>query len=192
MLRPKITRLAQLATLAGTLVLAACGTTTVDSSGLSSADRGAAQTALSALDGSNIPLLVLAISGDVQEAPVACRLHLVTHQPRTFKVYMFWIPWLAGEDYTWLNMTLSEDRSHDRFHLGSAHPVLPGGQLSANGRSIVPGTVDTNLLSKYGRQQLKKNHEVLVAHAGDVFTQPGSGCQVLRNGDLRLLPNAAT
>jgi hypothetical protein len=191
-LPPKFTRLAQLATLAGTLVLAACGTTTVDSNGFTPTDRTAAQSALSTLNGSNIPLLVLAISGDVQEAPAACRLHLVTHQPRTFEVYMFWIPWLAGEDYTWLNMSLSEDRSHDRFHFGSAHPVLPGGQLAANGRSIVPGTVDTNLLSKYGRQQLKKNHAVLVAHAGDVFAEPGSGCQVLRNGDLRLLPNATS
>ena len=28
-----------------------------------------------------------------------------------------------------------------------------------------------------------------MAHAGDVFTKPEAQCQVLKNGDLRLLPD---
>ncbi len=176
--------------LAGTAALAACGGTSIDSDGLSSADRGAAQSAMSALHGSNIPLQLLAISENVQDAPAACRIHLVSRQPRKFEVYLFWIPWLAGEDYTWLNMTLGADRSADEFQLGSAHPVLPGGQLSSNGRSVVPWSVDTTLLSRYGPEQARKSHQVLVAHAGDAFAKPTARCQVLMNGDLKLLPPA--
>jgi hypothetical protein len=188
----RVARAVPLAALAGTLVLAvaACGGGGVDSGGLSSADRSAAQAALNALHGSNIPLQVVAISQNVQEAPTACRVHLVSEQPRTFHVYLFWTPWLAGEDYTWLTMTLAEKRSDDQFHLGSAHPVLPGGQLSANGRSVVPWTVDTTLLSRYGPAQARKTHRILVANAGDVFSKPSARCQVLTSGDLKLLPAA--
>lgn len=179
-----------MAAIAGMLVLAttACGGARVDSGGLSSGDRSAAQAALNALHGSNIPLQLVAISQNVQEAPAACRVHLVSEQPRTFRVYLFWVPWLAGEDYTWLTMTLAEKRSDDQFHLGSAHPVLPGGQLSANGRSVVPWTVDTTLLSRYGPAQVRKTHQVLVANAGDAFSRPTVRCEVLMNGDLKLLP----
>lgn len=147
---------------------------------------------MSALDGSNIPALVLEISGDVQEVPAACRVHMTSDNSHSFGVYLFWVPWLAGEDYTWLNMTLAKDRSNDRFHYGSAHPVLPGGQLSANGRSVVSWSVDTTLLSQYGPQQAHKNHAELVAHAGNAFDNPGAGCEVLANGDLRLAPEGAS
>jgi hypothetical protein len=178
-----------LAALGGALALAtaACGGTGVDSGGLSSADRSAAQAAMSALHGSNIPVQVVAISENVQEPPAACRVHVISRQPRRFLVYLFWTPWLAGEDYTWLTMTLTDHRADDRFHLGSAHPVLPSGQLSANGRSIVPWTVDTTLLSQYGPVQARKTHRVLLANAGSAFSKPTSRCEVLMNGDLKLL-----
>lgn len=173
------------------LAAAACGGEAVDSGGLSSGDRSAAQAAMNALHGSNIPLQLVAISQNVQEAPAACRVHVASEQPRTFHVYLFWTPWLAGEDYTWLTMTLTEKRSDDRFHLGSAHPVLPGGQLSANARSVVPWSVDTTLLSRYGPAQARKTHRLLVANAGDTLSKPTARCQVLMNGDLKLLPAAA-
>ncbi len=115
----------------------------------------------------------------------------MSSNPETFKVYVFWIPYLGGEDYTWLNMTITKDSSRDTFHLGAAHPVLPSGQLSANGRSVVPFTIDTTLLSRYGPQQARKSHELLVAHAGNAFSNPGARCQVLMSGDLRLLPSSA-
>ncbi len=86
----RLIRAVPLAAIAGMLVLAtaACGGARVDSGGLSSGDRGAAQAALDALHGSNIPLQLVAISQSVQEAPAACRVHLVSEQPRTFHVYL--------------------------------------------------------------------------------------------------------
>jgi hypothetical protein len=56
---------------------------------------------------------------------------------------------------------------------------------------IAPELADFDTpLSKYGPAQDKKNQEVLMAHAGNVFEKPTSKCQVLMNGYLRLLPNA--
>ncbi len=191
-MHPHTVKAACAATAVGIALLAGCGATAQpDPGGLSAADRGAAQVAMDALHGSNIPLQLLAISEGVQETPAACRVHLVSSHPETFKVYVFWIPYLGGEDYTWLNMTITEDRTRDTFSLGDAHPVLPSGQLSANGRSVVPFTVDTTLLSRYGPQQARKSHQLLLAHAGNAFSKPGASCQVLMNGDLRLLPNPA-
>jgi hypothetical protein len=187
----RMTRALPLAAVAGTLLLAvaACGGQGgVDSGGLSSGDRSAVQAALNGLHGSNIPLQLVAISQNVQEPPSACRVHVTSEKPRMFHVYLFWTPWLAGEDYTWLTMTLAGKPSDDHFHLGSAHPVLPGGQLSANGRSVVPWTVDTTLLSRYGPGQIRKTHQVMLANAGDTFSKPTASCEVLTNGDLRLLP----
>ena len=67
--------------------------------------------------------------------------------------------------------------------------LLPGGRLSADGRSINPLSIDTTLLSRYGAKQARKSQQSLVAHGGDVFTKPSARCQVLTNGSLRLLPN---
>ena len=189
---PGIGKAAYAAAIAAFAVMAGCGASPqFDAGGLSAADHSTAQAAMDALHGSNIPLQLLAISTGVQEAPAACRVHLLSSHPTTFKVYLFWIPYLGGEDYTWLDMTITKNPSRDTFHLGTAHPVLPSGQLSANGRSVVPFTVDTTLLSRYGPQQARKSHQLLVAHAGNAFSKPGASCQVLMNGDLRLLPNRA-
>jgi hypothetical protein len=67
--------------------------------------------------------------------------------------------------------------------------LLPGGRLSSNGRSVNPRSVDTTVLSRYGPQQARKSHRILLSHGGDVFAKPGARCQVLTNGSLRLLPN---
>ena len=138
---------------------------------------------MDALDGSNIPLQLLAISEGVQEAPAACRVHLVSSHPTTFKVYIFWIPYLGGEDYTWLNMTISKDANRDTFHLGAAHPVCPAG-AERKRKKRRPIHRRHDLLSRYGPQQARKNHEVLITHAGSAFSKPGAGCQALMNGDL--------
>jgi hypothetical protein len=139
---------------------------------------------------SNIAIQLVTITDTVQSVPGACRVHLVSRDPSTFRVYVFWTPWLGSQPYTWLDMTLSEDVSRDTFHLGTAKPVLPGGRLDPNGRNVNPWTVDTTLLSRYGPQQARKNREMLVSHAGNVFSKPRAKCQVLTNGELRLLPNA--
>jgi hypothetical protein len=180
------------AALAFTLVVAGCGSTQLDSGGLSAGDRSAAQDALDTLHGSNIPVQLVAISEMVEETPAACRVHLVSKHPERLQGLRVLDPAHRGNDYTWLNMTLTGDRAGDRFQLGAAHPVLPGGQLSANGRNVVPGTVDTTLLSRYGPAQARKSHETMLAHAGDAFSKPGANCQVLSNGDLRLVPNQNT
>jgi hypothetical protein len=173
----------------GVAALAGCGSGGVDSGGLTADDRMAAQAAMDALRDSNIPIQLVNITDTVQSVPAACRVRLVSRKPSTFRVYVFWVPWLGSQPYTWLDMTIGKDVSQDRFHLGTEQPVLPGGRLDPNKRDVNPYTVDTTLLSRYGPQQAKKNREVLGAHAGDVFSKPGARCQVLMNGHLRLVPN---
>ena len=153
-------------------------------------ERTAAQSALDELQNSNISLQLVTITRWVQNVPAACRIHLVSRNPNTYKVYVFWIPYLAAEPYVWLNMKVTNDPRTSTFHLGTSEPVLlPGGRLSANGRSVNPLSVDTTLLSRYGPQQARKSHQTLVAHGGDVFAKPGAKCQLLTNGSLRLLPS---
>jgi hypothetical protein len=172
------------------LALAGCGSDSVDSGGFTAHDRTGAQSALDELQNSNISLQLVTITRWVQNAPAACRIHLVSRNPNTYKVYVFWIPYLAAEPYVWINMKVTKDPQTSTFHLGTADPVLlPGGRLSANGRSVNPLSVDTTLLSRYGAQQARKSQKTLVAHGGDVFAKPGAKCQLLTNGSLRLLPN---
>jgi hypothetical protein len=131
----------------------------------------------------------VAISRWVQNHPAACRIGLESRNPDTYEIYVFWIPYLAAEPYVWLNMKVTADPKTSTFHLGTSDPVLlPGGRLSADGRSVNPLSVDTTLLSRYGAQQAKKSRQTLVAHGGDVFAKPGASCQLLTNGSLRLLP----
>jgi hypothetical protein len=184
---------------AGVLALAGCGSHAgdsdrlgqgpVDSGGLTAGERHSAQIALNGLQNSNISFQLVTITKWVQRVPVTCRVRLSSRNPTTFEVYVFWIPWLAAEPYAWLNMTLASDPQKSTFHLGTVEPVLSGGRLERNGRTISPGSIDTTLLSRYGEQQARKGQEIQIAHAGDVFSKPGATCQVLQNGSLRLLPN---
>lgn len=176
-------------TAAGVLALAGCGSDAVDSGGLTAPDRKDAQSAMDALRNSNISTQLVTITKWVQSVPAACRIRLVSRNPNTFKVYVFWIPWLAEEPYVWLNMNVTNDPRTSTFHLGTVQPILPGGRLKRNGRAIKPGSVDATLLTRYGPQQARKSKELLVAHGGDVFAKPGAKCQLLENGSLRLLPN---
>jgi hypothetical protein len=175
--------------LAVAAMLAGCGSEGVDSGGLSAGDRKAARTALDGLSKTNISRQLVDITESLQNVPSACRVHLVSKEPHTFQVYVFWVPWLGSGSYTWLDMKVTEDPSQGTFHLGTAKPVLPGGRLSPDGRSIDPWSLDTTLLTRYGPAQARKNHEVLLAHGGNVFSKPTARCQVLTNGDLRLVPN---
>ena len=181
--------LAALVATAGAAAFAGCGGGGADSGGLTAGDRKAAQAAMDALHESNVALQLVTITDTVQAVPATCRVRLLSKDPHTFRVYVFWIPWLGSSPYTWLDMTIAEDVSRDRVHLGTAKPVLPGGRLAAGGRNIDPYTVDATLLSRYGPAQDRKNRQVLMAHAGNVFSKPGAKCQVLTNGDLRLVPN---
>jgi hypothetical protein len=172
------------------LALAGCGGGGgVDSGGLTSGDRAAAQSAMDTLRNSNISFQLVTITQWVQNVPAACRVRLVSGSPNTYEVYLFWIPWLAAEPYVWLNMKVTGDPRTSTFHLGTVQPILPGGKLRRDGRTIKPGTVDTTILARYGAQQAKKSRQLLVAHGGDVFAKPGASCQLLKNGSLRLLPN---
>jgi hypothetical protein len=113
----------------------------------------------------------------------------VSRNPNTYKVYVFWIPWLAAAPYVWVNMNITGDPRTGTFHLDTAQPVLPGGRLNRDGRTINRGSVDTTLLSRYGPPQAKKSQQLLRAKGGDVFAKPGASCQLLKNGSLRLLPS---
>ena len=176
-------------TAAGVLAVAGCASDGVDSGGLSAGDRKAAQSAVDALQDSNISLQLVSITQWVQSVPAACRIRLVSRDPSRFKVYLFWIPWLAAAPYVWVNMNLTDDPQTSTFHLGTAQPVLPGGRLNRDGRTVNRASVDTTLLSRYGPEQARKSRQILVAHGGDVFAKPGARCQVLENGSIRLLPN---
>jgi hypothetical protein len=163
-------------------------TANVDAGGLTARQRADAQSAVDSLQGSNIALQLVTISRWVQGAPTTCRVRLVSQNPATYAAYVFWTPWLAAEPYVWLNMHFTKDPRTGAFQLGTVQPVLPGGRLRANGQTINRTSVDTTLLSIYGAPQAKKGRELLLAHGGNVFAQPGASCQVLANGSLRLLP----
>jgi hypothetical protein len=158
--------------------------------GLSAEERDDAQRALDSLQDSNISVQLATITTRwVQSVPTACRVAVESQSPRTFEVYHLWVPWLAAEPYIWLTMKITGDPATSTFHLGTSQPVLPGGRLQANGRTVNRLSVDTTLLSRYGPEQVRKGHEILVAHAGDVFAKPGAACEVQKNGSLRLLPS---
>jgi hypothetical protein len=176
-------------TAAGVLALAGCASDGVDSGGLAGRERKAAQTAVDSMQNSNIALQLVTVTRWVQSVPAACRIRLASRNPNTFKVYVFWIPWLAAAPYVWLNMRLTDDPRTSTFHLGTAQPVLPGGRLNRDGRSVNRASVDTTLLSRYGPDQARKSRQILLAHGGDVFAKPGARCQVLQNGSIRLLSN---
>ena len=122
----------------------------------------------------------------VQSVPATCRIRLVSRSPNAYKVYLFWVPWLAAEPYVWLNMRVTNDPRTSTFHLGATQPVLPGGRLTKNGRNVNRLSVDTTLLSRYGAEQAKKGRQIMLAHGGDVFAKPGASCEVLKNGAIRL------
>jgi hypothetical protein len=174
---------------AGVLALAGCGSYSADSGGLTAGDRKSAQSVLDGLQNSNISLQLVTITRWVQSVPAACRVRLVSRDPSTYKVYVFWIPWLAAAPYVWLNMNVTDDPKTSTFRLGTAQPVLPGGRLKRDGQSVNRGTVDTTLLSRYGAEQARKSRQILVARGGNVFAKPGAKCQLLQNGSLRLLPS---
>jgi hypothetical protein len=171
------------------LLLAGCGGDGVDSGGLTSSDRESAQRAMDSLQNTNISDQLVTITRWVQSVPAACRIRLVSRNPNTFKVYVFWIPWLAAAPYVWLDMHVTNDPKTSTFRLGTSEPVLPGGRLNPDGRTINRASVDTTLLSRYGPEQARKSRQLLVARGGDVFAKPGARCQLLQNGSLRLLPN---
>ncbi len=155
---------------------------------LTAGERADAQRALDGLQDSNISLQLTTITTKwAQNVPATCRVALVSRNPNRFKVYVFWVPWLAAEPYIWLNMDLTNDPG--TFSLGTTQPVLPGGRLTRNGRSVNRLSVDTTLLARYGAEQAAKGRRIMAAHGRDVLTKPGATCQVLKNGSLRLLPS---
>jgi hypothetical protein len=129
------------------------------SGALTAGERADAQRALDGLQDSNISLQLATITTKwAQNAPATCRVGLVSRNPNKFKVYVFWVPWLAAEPYIWLNMNLADDPR--AFTLGTTQPVLPGGRLTRNGRSVNRLSVDTTLLSRYGPEQAEKGRRI--------------------------------
>ena len=157
----------------------------VGAGGLSAQQRRDAQAAVDGLQDSNISLQLVTISTRwVQSVPATCRIRPVS--ANAYKVYLFWVPWLAAEPYVWLDMRVTNDPKTSTFHLGATQPVLPGGRLTKNGRNVNRLSVDTTLLSRYGEEQAKKGRQIMLAHGGDVFAKPGASCEVLKNGAIRL------
>lgn len=159
----------------------------VGSAGLSAEEREAAQRVLDAMQDSNISTQLVTVTRWLQSVPTTCRVRLVSDDPDTYDVYLFWTPWLAANPYVWLNMRVAGDPEKGTFLLGAEQPVLPGGRLKPNGRSVNRRTVDTTLLSRYGPEQARAGRKLLEAHGGDVFDEPGAGCRVLQNGSIELV-----
>ncbi len=159
----------------------------VRNGGLSAEQREAAQRALDAMQDSNISLQLVTITRWLQSVPTTCRVRLVSDDPDTYEIYLFWAPWLAANPYVWLNMEVTDDPEKGTFLLGAEQPVLPGGRLRPSGRAINRRSVDTTLLSRYGPEQAKAGRKLLEARGGDVFDEPGAACRVLQNGSLELV-----
>ena len=153
------------------VALAGCGGTSVDAGGLSSSDRSAAQDALNALQGSNIATQLIDLTATAGLAPAACRVHLQSRNPLAFKVYVFWIPYIGPQSYSWLTMTVTKDATRDQFHLGTAPAELAGGTGSI-GPTTGPVSPDYDPLSAFGHRQNVINRHVMMAHAGDVLPSP--------------------
>jgi hypothetical protein len=141
------------------------------------------------LQDTNIPRQLINFTSTAGLAPATCRVHVQSRDPHTFRLYIFWIPYLGAQSYIWLNATIAPDKARDRFHVETEAPVLPGGTLTPDRKDIIPGSADYDTpLALYGPQQVEKNRQVLRAHAGNVFAKPRAKCQVLQNGYLRLVP----
>jgi hypothetical protein len=171
------------------LAVAGCGRGGADSGGMTGGERASAQEAVDVLQGSNISSQLVTITRWVQATPAACRIRRVSESPSTYRVFLFWIPWLAAAPYVWVDMHLTDDSKASTFHLGTAQPVLPGGRLNRDGRTINRASVDSTLLSRYGAEQAKKSQKILRARGGTVFEKPGATCQLLVNGSLRVVPS---
>ena len=171
-------------------------TASVDSGGLTAGQLSDAQAAMDGLQDSNISFQLVTITTRwAQSAPAECRVRLVSRDPSTYKVYVFWVPWLAAEPYVWLNMTVTNDPETSTFTLGATQPVLPGGRLTANGRSVNRLSVDTTLLARYGPEQVRKGRAIMVAHGGDVFAKPGASARCSKtepSGSCRIRRAAGT
>jgi hypothetical protein len=182
-------RLARLAlvAVASVALLTGCGT---DSGGLTIEDRNAAQLAMNALQGSNIPTVILNLTSTAGQIPETCRVHLESRDPHAFKVYIFWIPYIGPAGYTWLDMTITKDPTQDKFKQGSAPSELEGG-AGLGGRGVAPlADYDHPLKFTLGSRYKSVTQGVLKANApANVFSKPGAWCQVMKNGGLRLLPN---
>lgn len=171
-------------------MLAGCGGG-ADSGGLTAGDRKAAQASMDALQTSSVPTTILNLTSTAGQIPAACRVHLISTKPRTFKVYLFWIPYVGPQSYSWLDLTITKNASQDRFHMATAPSVLPGGAGLGGGIAPVAGNIeyDRPLTFTLGSDYKRITQAELKKHAGNVFSKPGARCQVLMNGYLRLLPN---
>jgi hypothetical protein len=144
---------------ASVLMLAGCGNSAqLDRGGFTASDRKVAQAVLAGLGETSIPTALLAFTTTAAAAPAVCRVHLESTNPRTFKLFLFWIPNNAkamGTAYTWFEATLREGVLQDTFHVGHSDGTAAKAQ-------------------------------VLKSHSGDAFSKPVEECQVLMNGHLRL------
>src|SRR5439155_25064382 len=93
----------------------------VDRGGFTASDRKVAQAVLDGLRETSIPTALLSLSTTAAAVPAVCRLHLESANPRTFKLFLFWVPKNAKAmrtTYTWFEATLREHLLEDTFHIG--------------------------------------------------------------------------
>jgi len=140
-------------------MLVSCGSSAeVDEGGFTASDREVAQAILDGLQKTSIPTALVSLTTTAAAAPAVCRLHLESANPRTFRLFLFWVPKDAkamGTAYSWFEATLRERVLQDSFHIGHSD-----------------GT--------------RSKSKVLKSHVGDAFAKPVEQCEVLQNGYLRL------
>jgi hypothetical protein len=149
---------------ASAVALAGCGSAKADRDGFTAGDRKAAQAALDTLRQTSIPVALVSFTATARTAPAVCRIHLNSTTPRTFKLFLFWEPFINPEvtkeaikaTYTWFDATIGQQVLQDTFSLGHAKPHVSKAQ-------------------------------VLKEHVGSAFAKPSKRCQVLANGYLSLV-----
>lgn len=154
-------------------VLAGCGGKARDSGGMTSSDRGAAQTALDQLRSTAIPTTLVEISNTAGAVPRVCQVHV--HGDGTYDLFVFWRPIDPQQAYAWLQGNVTKTWTKDRFHVGyAAADSTPGvGSINGDGPS-----------SRERRLQQRAQ--------GDAFTKPFAACELLSDGTVRLLPTGKT
>jgi hypothetical protein len=145
--------------------MAGCGgeSTEADSGGLTASDRKAAESALHELASTAIPSTLIKVTAIAAAAPDVCRIRLQSTNPRKFRLFVFWTP-----------------QKNEDPEAGANEPTYAW--LDATlGETIVASSFHMGHAStKLPRAA------VLRSHAGNVFSKPGDGCELLATGNIRL------
>jgi hypothetical protein len=156
--RRRTFRVTTIGLFAAVLVAAAgCGDT-VDEGGFSAKDRSAASTALGGLEQTSVPTTLVELTNTAGTAPLYCSVHLQSPSDKRFSLFIFWRP-------------------SKRAFRGTFIWFRATLMQEVGGDTFKSGYEPTGV----GATQ------VIKAEARDAFARPREPCQILMNGDVRLV-----